>query len=85
VPDVLPSTSTIRVRFEATTADTSGLPDSTQIVGPVTDINLLNTPGNSLLRFLRFNVTFDIDAQGQGLTPSNPRPVLDYMKVPFRY
>jgi hypothetical protein len=84
--DLLPASATIQVSFEATAADANGEPDPNAVVGPTFDIEDLNTaPGNADLRFVRFEVTFDIDAENQGLTPDKPIPSLDFLRIPFRY
>ena len=85
-PDVLPTSSTVQITFEATEADQNGLPDPTAATGMTSDISTLNgDPNNRDFRFIRFEVLFDIDAQATGLTPNNPIPSIDFFRVPFRY
>ncbi len=84
VADDLPASASVLVQFEAAPADAFGNPDTTQIVGPFTDVSQITDP-NGLLRFLRFDVTFDIDVQNAGLSTNNPRPSLSYLKIPFKY
>ena len=77
----------IRLTFEATGADpATGGPSSTGIVGPTADMSVLNSaPSNRNLRFVRFNVAFDIAAGGQPLTATNPIPALEFLRLPFQY
>jgi hypothetical protein len=87
--DSLPSTATIQIQFQATTADLNGNPDAAGVVpaSPTSDVTALNTaPTNAQLRFVRFQVLFDI-AIGAGvvLSPSNAVPSLEFLRLPFRY
>jgi len=84
--DLLPDSASVQISFEAAEADADGHPDLGTVVGPTFDIGDLNSaPANSDLRFVRFEVTFDIDAQNAGLKPNNPIPSLDFLRIPFRY
>ena len=77
--DGLPPSAKVNVQFQA-----SDDPDSGTISpSPTTwtsDMSQLDG-----LRFLRYRVIFDIDATGAGISSSNPRPELDYIKVPFKW
>ena len=77
----------IRLTFEATSADpATGSPNLGAIVGPTSNMAVLNgAPSNRDLRFVRFNVTFDIAAGGQPLTATNPIPALEFLRLPFQY
>jgi hypothetical protein len=77
----------IRLTFEATSADpATGQPNLGTIVGPTADMAVLNgAPSNRNLRFVRFNVAFDIAAGGQPLTATNPIPALEFLRLPFQY
>ena len=85
VTDSLPSSATIKIQLEATRADINGNPDPTGIIGPTSNLALLNAVPNGTLRFVRFQVLFDIDAQGAGLSPSSAIPSLEFFRLPFRY
>jgi hypothetical protein len=85
IPDRLPASASIRIRLEATGPDAFGNADPTQATGLTTDVSTLNAPPNGDLRFIRFEVLFDVDALQQGLTPTNPIPSLDYFRLPFSY
>ena len=34
-------------------------------------------------RYIRYRITFEADAQGQGIGLDSPLPLMDYLKVPF--
>ena len=50
-------------------------------------ISDLNMPGNQDLRFIRFEVLFDISVTGQstGLSPNSPIPTVEHLRMPFMY
>jgi hypothetical protein len=85
--DSLPASANIRVKFEGAQAKVDGTPDETTILVPKTaniaNFNLPSTLGK--LQFIRFEVEFDIDALGTGLSPLSPRPELEYLRMPFRF
>ena len=84
--DSLPVSASVRFSLEATSADAAGDPDPAAVVGPTFDVQDLNNAiGNPDFRFVRFEVTFDIDAQDTGLKPTNPIPSIDFLRIPFRY
>ena len=84
--DDLPDSASIEIMFEATSADTNGEPDPNEVVSTY-DVSVLNAdPGNRDLRFFRFVVMFDIDAQGVGtLEPDQPLPALKFLRLPFQF
>ncbi len=78
VKDGLPASSAVRLEFQGT-ADPAD-PDAV-VPGPNQwTADLAQLKGQ---RFLRWRVTFEIDALGQGVGPGSPRPRLDYLKLPF--
>lgn len=87
VPDSLPSSAAVQIRFEATVADASGGPEEGTITVPLTsDVDLLNNdPRNAELRYVRFEVLFDVDALLMGLSPTSPIPAATHLRMPFRY
>jgi hypothetical protein len=86
VPDSLPASAEVQIRFEATSADVNGLPVLPPLVPLTSNISNLNTsPLNKDLRFIRFEILFDIDALGAGLSPTSPIPAIDFLRIPFRY
>jgi hypothetical protein len=91
--DSLPPTASVRIRFQATGA-TAGVPDPAKALpfDPTgqagvwaTDPAALNVAGNESMRYFRFEVRFDIDALGAGLTPTNPIPTVEFLRFPWHY
>ena len=96
VPDFLPTSTDVSIFFSATTANSLGSPNLTYGAGmdeplvnftsdiddPVTGLNFA---GNKDLRFVRFEVLFDIDASLSGLSPTNPIPALEFLRLGFDY
>jgi len=88
VKDSLPPSAGVFLKFQAAPATSGGLPNAAAAVPPVpgSDVAVLNADvGNPCFRFLRFQVEFDIDKLGQGITPQTPLPSLDFLRLPFRY
>lgn len=88
VLDSLPTSAGVVLKFQAAPATVSGLPDEAFAVPPIpgSDVSLLNTsPINADFRFLRFQVEFDIDKIGAGISPSTPLPAVDFLRLPFRF
>ena len=86
VVDALPDSTSVRIQLQATEADASGQPDESAATAFTSNFLDLNFhPGNRDLRFVRFDVLFDLDAQGNGLSAQSPVPSLDFLRVPFRY
>jgi len=86
VADALPSSSEIKIEFQAAPRNALGVPDETNATAWVTDVELLNTsPNNTDFRFLRFRVSFDIAATGSSLSFNTPRPSLEFLSVGFRF
>jgi hypothetical protein len=89
--DSLPASAAVQIMFEATEADVNGNPTSPASVPLTADAGVLNsfmsatTGDNSTLRFVRFEVLFDIDVGMTGLTPNNPIPSAKFMRMPFQY
>lgn len=85
--DLLPTTSTLAISFQAVGQLANGDPNAdAPLVDWTTDITDFNVPialGN--LKFVRFEVLFDLDALNSGLTVNTPRPALDFLRVPFRF
>ena len=92
VPDSLPPTATVQIQFAATTADFFGLPDESYglggdepLVNTTPDFTALNFAGNSQLRFIRFEILFDINALQGNLTPSSPIPAATHLRQSFQW
>ena len=82
--DALPPNVRIQLLFEGAAADGDGAPDlsSGPLVPATSDIALLDVPG---LAYFRFEVLFDVAANGGGLAPDAPIPALEYLRLPFRF
>jgi hypothetical protein len=78
--DSLPASAGVVLKFQAAPATVAGLPDTAAAVPPVlgSDVSVLNS---SLIgadfRFLRFQVEFDIDKLGGGISPTTPANTSD--------
>ncbi len=89
--DALPDEASVGVLFQVTTADANGQPNDPSGNFPAgttftSDVGQINAnAGNPAFRFVRFQVEFDIDVQGNGLSPSSPIPSVDFLRIPFRY
>lgn len=84
--DALPSTSQIKIEFQAAPRNSLGVPDVANATAWVTDIGLLNSNGNNPnFRYVRFRVSFDIAATGSNLTFNTPRPGIDFLTIGFRF
>ncbi|HUR28723.1 MAG TPA: hypothetical protein VM509_11095, partial [Planctomycetota bacterium] len=88
VADALPASAAVFLKFQAAPATAGGVPDLANAVPPIpgSDVSVLNgSPINADFRFLRFQVEFDIDKLGTGITPTSPLPAVDFLRLPFRY
>lgn len=82
----LPSSTSITFEFQGADEDASlppgsGMPGDPLAVGSVvwhTNLDLLDG-----LRFIRYRVIFNADAQTNGINLSSPLPSIDYVKVPL--
>jgi hypothetical protein len=84
--DALPASSTIKIEFQATSANSMGAPDEVAVTAWTSNVGTLNTnPNNTSFRFFRFRVAFDIAADGSPLSATTPIPSLDFMRLPFRF
>ncbi|MCH2112608.1 MAG: hypothetical protein MK213_07100, partial [Planctomycetes bacterium] len=75
--DGLPTNAGINIVFQGTDDPENGqiLPGAVEWTANMADLDGL--------RFIRYRVTFDIDATGAGVSPTSPRPEMDYLKIPF--
>ena len=76
--DSLPASASVNVVFQ-------GADDPANAASILPGVNEWTADLSELRgkRFLRYRVTFDINANGAGVTLNNPRPSLDYLKIPF--
>ena len=86
VKDRLPNSASIRIQFQG--ADEDPLQPNTPDLTSLTDwtgdgvTTLIDLRGK---RFVRYRVTFDIDALSQGDFYSRSRPSLQFMKIPIAW
>ena len=93
VDDSMPTSTNVTIFLSATTADPQGNPEliygvnlDEPLVNNSPDVAALNqSPEQPDLRFMRFEVLFDIDALVQGLSPTSPIPALEFLRVGFIY
>jgi hypothetical protein len=78
VADSLPAESTIRVEFQGLAQDISGNPGA-EVVPWTTDINALSTAVQTV-DFVKFRVTFNIDASSNGLLGTETLPTLEFLR-----
>ena len=84
--------TSVEILFQATVVDGDGKPSESAASELTADISSLNldpmAPGDYVpWDFLRFQVTFDLNAQGDSGSDlaSTPRPALDFLRVPFSF
>ena len=85
IKDRIPATATVRVQFQGTEEEAplgSGVPDPLQAT-PWTGDGTTTLADLKGYRFLRYRITFDIDALGSGAALGAEKPALDYLKIPF--
>lgn len=81
VRDLLPGSASIRITFQGAPADAFGAPNAS-LAGPWTPnaFALSSVPG---IAFIRYQVDFDLTADGSELTTGSPRPALEYIRIPY--
>ncbi len=89
VPHALPAGMSVRVEFQAAPATAAGEVDASNIVPSAstwsTDVaELTNSGSNADLRFVRFRVTFDLEAQAGG-SLLDASLYLDLLKLTFQF
>lgn len=81
--DRLPADATVRLRFQGAREADGAIPDELDVlVDWTSDIGALAVPE---IAFFRFEVEFDIDALGTGLSGESERPGLLFTRFPFRF
>ena len=84
VEGLLPTSAFVRLRFQAAADDGSGQPyEANPLVDWTGDISRFNALPAGELQFFRFEVEFDLDAQGLGLSAETEPVTLDFLRVPF--
>lgn len=80
--DRLPSNATIKIEFQGANESAAGsnepgtpFPGATDWTSKLSDLKGY--------RWIRWRMTFDLDAQSTGADLNTPRPLVDYLKLPF--
>ena len=82
--DALPEDVTVRIRFDGAGADAAGGVDQAELLvegGSAADLAAL--PAGAI-RFFRFEVEFQLDADGNGVEPQR-EAALEFLRLPFRF
>lgn len=84
VQNSMPDSVTVEFEFEGAGTGPDGLPDTGagNAVGPTNDIADVTAAQPD---FIRFDVIFNLDALGNGLSSENPVPALDFARIKFRF
>jgi hypothetical protein len=84
--DLLPDTGFVKVLFQATGAGIDGGPDEQNpLVDWTPDASELNAVPEGSLRFFRFEVEFNLDSAGAGLTVDTEPISLEFLRLPFSF
>jgi hypothetical protein len=84
VPDRLPDTVFVRLRFQAARDNGTGAPDEAlPLVDWTSDISSFNQQPAGALQFFRYEVEFDLDALDQGISAKTGAVALEFLKIPF--
>jgi hypothetical protein len=82
--NALPTTAFVRVSFQAAEDNGVGAPDEQNpLVDWTSDIREFNTQPAGALQFFRYEVEFDLDSTGIGVTSNTDPVALDFLKIPF--
>jgi len=80
----MPTTSFVRLLFQASGATALGTPDeNSPLVDWTADISEFNALPAGALQFFRFEVEFDLDSQAAGVSQDTVPVTLDFLKIPF--
>lgn len=82
--DAMPDSTAVRIQFQG--AEESA-PGSNEPGVPFPGTNSWTSDLSDLegYRFIRYQVIFDIDAQASGVDLASPRPLMNYIKLPFTW
>lgn len=84
LPNSLPSTAYVSLRFQAARDNGVGAPDENNLLQDWTsDISKFNTKPRGALQFFRYEVEFDLDKDGMGISADTEPVTLDFLKIPF--
>jgi hypothetical protein len=80
----LPPSTFVRIQFQAAGEDGLGNADEQNpLVDWTGDVARFNALAPGLLRFFRFQVEFELDAEGAGLSADTRPLTLDFLRIPF--
>lgn len=85
VKDVIPDTGYVKILFQATGADPAGQPVETPLVDWTPDIGDLSSQPAGSIKFFRWEVEFNLDSAGAGLTVDTEPISLEFLRVPFSF
>jgi hypothetical protein len=80
--DWLPGSASIHVTFQGAPANATGGPDTSQASAWTPNIDALESV--PAIAFVRFQVDFDMAADGSELTLGSPRPSLEFLRIAWR-
>ena len=80
--DSYPVDTEVTVRFDATKIDPLVGGPSDQSLGFTEDLSALNAQDWD---YVRFQVEFDLDLDGNGIDLTTPRPALDHLRISFEF
>jgi hypothetical protein len=84
IGDALPETAFVSLRFQAAKANGAGAPDEVDLLQDWTsNLTSFNALPAGLLQFFRYEVEFDLDADGLGIDAGTVPVTLDFLKIPF--
>ncbi len=89
--DALPANAEVKILFQATGADSFGQPvlppliDWTANVAKFHEGDAMVTVNPGDVQFFRFQVEFNLDTTGSGLTVDTDPINLDFLRIPFRF
>lgn len=80
----LPTSAFVRIQFEAARDNGFGGPDESNLLVPWTsNIAEFNSQPDGELQFFRYELEFDLDAAGVGVSRDTQPVTLDFLKIPF--
>jgi hypothetical protein len=84
--DTIPDTGFVKILFQATGVGPDGLPDEANpVVDWTPNVSELSAAGAGGLQFFRWEVEFNLDSEGVGLTVDTAPISLDFLRVPFSF
>ena len=86
IADRLPLESHVRITFEGAGSDAFGNPDEELLlVEKTADLSRFNALAPGELKFFRFEVEFDLAADGAEIGPGTTPVALEFLRLPFRF